>query len=247
MDASPSPIWFMGDLGDPWVTAIADVVMEAGETQRLDCPGPLPERPFDRGYAPRALVIHRHRLAGTDADRVKGWREALSGGPVPVVILCVSPYVRYEDLERWAGLVDLVVSEAVAVEVLPGQLGRLFEGGERRSPRSIAPAFRIELAGGDNEMCRALADAFGAAGYRADVIDDQEIGGLLQSRNRSEVVTERVLTIWEIPVLEPGWADRLEWRRDPDRPRHRACGIRRSGDRGPGQGRRGRRLPRTPL
>jgi hypothetical protein len=202
----------MGDLSDPWVAAIADVVLAAGETQRLDCPGPLPERP--RGYEPlpRVLVIHRHRLAGTDADRVKGWREVQGGGSVPVVILCVSPYVRYEDLERWSGLVDLVVSEATAADVLPGQIARRFEGGERRSPRSVAPAFRIEVAGGDNELCRALADDFGAAGYRAEVIDDQEIGGLFRARNRSETVTERVLTIWEIPVLEPGWADRLKWR-----------------------------------
>ncbi len=133
MDASPSPIWFIGDLGDPWVAGIADVVLAAGETQWLNCPGPLPEHPFDREHPPRVIVIHRHGLAGSDADRVRAWREA-QGGSVPVVILCVSPYVRYEDLERWSGLVDLVVSEATAADVLPGQDGPPVRGG--RTPKS---------------------------------------------------------------------------------------------------------------
>ena len=136
MDASPSPIGFIGDLSDPWVAGIADVVLAAGKTQRLHCPGQLPDRPFDREDPPRVMVIHRHRLVGSDADRVRGWREARGGGPVPVVIVCVSPYVRYEDRERWSDLVDLIVSEAIAAEVLPGRIARLFAGGgERRSPR----------------------------------------------------------------------------------------------------------------
>ncbi len=212
MDASPRPIWFIGDLGDPWVARIADAVLTVGETQQLDCPGPLPERPFDREHSPRVIVIHRHGIAGSDADRVRGWREVPGGRAVPVVILCVSPYIRYEELERWSGLVDLIVSEATAADVLPGQIARRFEGGERRNPRSVAPAFRIEVAGGDDELCRALADVFEAAGYRADAIDDQEIGGLLRARNRSGSFLEQVLTIWELPVLEPGWAERLEGR-----------------------------------
>ena len=46
-------------------------------------------------------------------------------------------------------------------------------------------------------------------------IDDQEIGGEPRSRERDPVdrPPERVLTIWEVPVLEPGWPQRLEWRR----------------------------------
>ena len=210
MDASPSPIGFIGDLGDPWVAGIADVVLAAGATQRLDCPRTLPEHPFDCEHPPRVIVIHRHGLAESDADRVRAWREATGGGSLPMVILCISPYVRYVDLERWSGLVDLVVSEATAAEVLPGKIARLLGGGERRSPCSEAPAFRIEVAGGDDELCRALADVFEAAGYRADAIDDQEIGGVLRARNRSASFPERVLTIWEVPVLEPGWAERLE-------------------------------------
>ena len=78
-------------------------------------------------------------------------------------------------------------------------------GPSRRRSGSRWPAATIEL-------CRALADAFGAAGYRAEAIDDQEIGGLLRAGIDRRPVTERVLTIWEIPVLEPGWAERLEWR-----------------------------------
>jgi hypothetical protein len=202
----------MGDLGDPWVAAIADALRDAGETRRLDCPGPLPDRPYDGGPFPRVLVIHRHRLTGIDADQVRGWREAPNGSSMPVMVLCVGPYVRYEALERWSGLVDLVVSEAIATDLLPGRIGRLFAGAERLGPQSEVPAFRIEVAGGDESLCQALADALGAAGYQAEVIDDQVIGGLLRARNRPAALPDRVLTIWEIPVLEPGWADRLEWR-----------------------------------
>jgi CheY-like chemotaxis protein len=157
-------------------------------------------------------VIHRHRLTGIDADRVRGWREVASGSPVPVMVLCVGPYVRYEDLERWSGLFDLVVSEVIATDLLPGRISRLFAGAERPGPQPGVPAFRIEVAGGNESLCQALADALGEAGYQAEVIDDQVIGGLLRARNRSATLPDRVLTIWEIPVLEPGWADRLEWR-----------------------------------
>jgi hypothetical protein len=63
-------------------------------------------------------------------------------------------------------------------------------------------------------LCRALVDACIQAGYAARQVDDQEIGGNTQPRprDRSVAATERVLTIWEMPVLEPGWAQRLEWR-----------------------------------
>ncbi len=70
------------------------------------------------------------------------------------------------------------------------------------------------MAGGDDELCRALVDACGAAGYPAEAIDDQEIGGIPGPgrRQRSGSASARVLTIWEVPVLEAAWAQRLEWR-----------------------------------
>ena len=103
------------------------------------------------------------------------------------------------------------------------------------------------MASDNDPLGRTLLEACGAAGYRAETIDDQEIGGILRARNRSAPATERVLTIWDIPVLEPGWADRLERRAIQTGPVIAARGVRRSRDRRSRQGRRGRRLPRTPL
>ena len=109
---------------------------------------------------------------------------------------------------------DLVVSEAVAGEVLPGRLARRLDGYDRRRPPPGRPGCRIEVAGGESELSRALADAGVRAGYAARTVDDQEIGGgpSLHDRDPRRSAGERVLTIWEVPVLESGWTRRLEWR-----------------------------------
>jgi DNA-binding response OmpR family regulator len=70
------------------------------------------------------------------------------------------------------------------------------------------------VAGGDAELSRALVDACVQAGYTARVIEDLQIGGPphFQPADRRPPADERVLTIWELPVLEDGWPHRLEWR-----------------------------------
>ncbi len=247
MDASQSPIWFIGDLSDPWIVAIAESIARVRSLRRLDCPGSLPTDLFDRTRPPRLIVIHRYHLGLDDIERLMDWRGPQGANPAPAVFLCVSPYVRYVELERVSRLVDLVVSEATAAEVLPRHVVRLIEGTERRSPRPATPAFRIEVATGNDPLGRTVLEARGAAGYRAEAVDDQEIGGIVRVRNRSAPATERVLTIWEIPLLEPGWAERLNWPCASDRTGRRTRGICRSRDRRPRQSRRSRGLPRTPL
>jgi hypothetical protein len=212
-DASLCPVGFIGDLGDPWVVAIADALAASRAVHRVDRPGPLPAWPFEGAHPPRAVIIHRHRLGPNDAGRLEEWRNRDPEQPTRL-FLCVSPYVRYEDLERWSGPVELAISEGTAAEVLPSQLARRLDGQDRRRPSSGIPAFRIEIAGGDDELCRALVDACILAGYSARQVDDQEVGGNPQARprDRSGSSAERVLTVWEMPVLEPGWPQRLEWR-----------------------------------
>jgi hypothetical protein len=212
MDASQSPIWFIGDLSDLWIAAIADSIAQVRSIRRLDCPGALPSDPFDRAFPPRLIVIHRYHLGPDDIERLMEWRVPQGATLAPTVFLCVSPYVRYVELERVSRLVDLVVSEATAAEVLPRHVVRLLEGTERRIPRPGAVPFRIEVASGNDALGRAVLEACASAGYRAEAIDDQEIGGIIRVRNRPGPATERVLTIWDVPVLEPGWAERLEWR-----------------------------------
>ena len=47
MDESGPAIWFIGDLDDPWVVAIADALPTAGGLLRVDCRGELPAVPSD--------------------------------------------------------------------------------------------------------------------------------------------------------------------------------------------------------
>ena len=212
MDASPSPIWFIGDLSDPWVTSIANSIARGRNVHCVDCVAALPSDCFDRTDPPRLIVIHRSHLGFEDIERLADWRAPQSTNPVPAVFLCVSPYVRYVELERVSRLVDVGVSEATAAEVLPRHVARVIEGTERQGPRPAAVPFRIEVASGNEAIGGAVLEACVSAGYRAELIDDQEIGGIIRVRNRPGPATERVLTIWEIPVLETGWAGRLEWR-----------------------------------
>jgi hypothetical protein len=212
-DESPCPIGFIGDLDDSWVAGIADALETGRCVQRANCAGPLLDRPFGPAPLPRAIVIHRHALGAADAERFMHWR-AHADDPAPQLILCISPFVRYEELERCSSLVDLVISEAVAGTVLPGRLARRLDGYDRRRPPSVQVACRIEIGGGEGELCRALVDACARAGYAARAVNDQEIGGgsTAQEGAGRRPAGERVLTIWEVPVLEPGWARRLEWR-----------------------------------
>ena len=211
MDASQSPIWFIGDLGDPWIAEIAESIASVRSIRRLDCPGSLPTYPFETTRPPRLIILHRHHLGHEDVVRLMDWRLPQGASDPPAVFLCVSPYVRYVELERVSRLVELVVSEGTAAEVLPRHVVRLLDGSDRGSPPAAAMGVRIEVACGNDELSRALVEACGVAGYRAEPVDDQEIGGILRGRHRPTTM-ERVLTIWEVPVLEPGWAERLEWR-----------------------------------
>jgi len=212
-DESPCPIGFIGDLDDYWIVGIADALENARPVHRVTCAGPLPDRPFGPAPLPRAIVIHRHTLGATDAERLMQWR-AHADDPAPLLIVCISPLVRYEELERCSSLVDLVVSEAIAGTVLPGRLARRLDGYERRRPPAGRCACRIEIGGGDGELCRALVDACARAGYAARAVNDQEIGCGPSARESDgrRPTGERVLTTWEVPVLESGWARRLEWR-----------------------------------
>jgi hypothetical protein len=212
-DASPCAVGFIGDLDDPWIAAIADAISAGRQVHRVQCAGHLPHWPFEPPRLPRAVIIHRHSLGGADVERLREWRTR-AGEPTCDLILCVSPYLRYEDLERWSGLVDLVVSEANAADILPGRLARRLDGRGRRPPSPGGPAVRIEVAGGNGDLCRALVDACAQAGYAAWAIDDQDIGAKPhpQPRARRAPADERVLTVWELPVLEEGWPQRLEWR-----------------------------------
>jgi hypothetical protein len=212
MDSTEDALWFMGDLSDPWVVSIAEALARCAGIVQVHCPGDLPDRPFDDGRPPRLIVIHRHRFTAVDAQRLKEYRVCPSTVDAPAILLCVSPYVRYEELERWSELADLVISEATAADVLPRHITRLGDRQVSRSTRVETAGFRIEVAGGNHDLCQAIVEACAIAGYSSLQVPDLAAAGVTRPPAPATNAVERALTIWDVPVLEPDWSERLRRR-----------------------------------
>jgi hypothetical protein len=206
MDNPDGAIWFFGDLCDPWVVAIADALPRSRVVTRIDCSSALPSGPADSGGSPRLIVVHRQRLVPGDAERLKEWRSTDGSGTAPALILCAGPYVRYEELERFSGLVDLVLSEATACDVISRHAARLLEG---RPPRAPGGGLRVFVASSNGELCRTIAEACAIAGYQVEQANDQMVGARVRSSAGAAPAGEALLTVWDVPVLEE-WTERLE-------------------------------------
>jgi hypothetical protein len=209
MDDSHGTIWFFGDLSDPWVVAIAGALPAGDSVTLFDCSAELPSGGADNSQAPRLIVIHRQRLLRDDAERLKKWREHAGSETLPALILCVGPYVRYEELERFSGLVDLLLSEATACDVLARHATRLLEGRPIRTPIADAGLVRVLVASANAELCHTIAEACSAAGFRVEQAGDQAIGAPVRITTDPIAAAETLLTVWDMPVLE-AWTDRLE-------------------------------------
>jgi hypothetical protein len=186
MNASERPVWFAGNLDDPWVVAIADAL--PGSVRRVNCPGGLDEGRFERdgAFRPRVLVLHRALLTAGDAELVARFRAGAA--PVPRVVLCVGPHVRHADLERWSSIVDAVVPEATARDTIARHLA------DRSEPAfSAVQRPSVCIISGNHELSQTLADACGALGY-----------GVEPARDWSEA-SSRSLAVWDVPVLERDW------------------------------------------
>jgi hypothetical protein len=124
--------------------------------------------------------------------------------------LCHGPYVRYAQLDLAAACVDLSIPEAAALETLPRQASLLLQsappqlGDYRQSPA------RVEVISSDHEMREMLAEACTAACFRptrrADLNPREE---RLDPAGDSSPAGP-VITIWDVPVLEPDWPGQLE-------------------------------------
>jgi hypothetical protein len=212
MDVSDDGLWFMGDLSDAWVVSIAEALARCSAIAQVHCAGDLPDRPFDLDRRPRLLVIHRHRFTAVDAQRLKEYRVSTAADDASKILLCVSPYVRYEELERWSVLADLVTSEATAADILPRYVTRLLDRQVSRSPPAETTGYCVEVAGGNHDLCQALVEACAAAGYRAVQVGDLEIARVTGRQLSPSTVAEPTLTVWDVPLLEPDWPQRLEQR-----------------------------------
>lgn len=212
MAIARATVGFIGDLDDPWVGAIADAIPAHLRVERSNCTGDVPDEPFGLQPIPALIVLHRHRLTAQDRAQIKRWKEQGESGTKPTVVLCVSPYVRYEDIERALGLIDHVIPEGTAADTLPGRIARFTDGPPPRDGRRSGVTFAIEVSGKNEDLCRTVVEVCLRAGYRAAAIDDLLAGELAKARHPASPAAERTLTIWEVPVLEPGWSEVLERR-----------------------------------
>jgi hypothetical protein len=185
LDRSP---WFVGDLDDPWVAAIADALPSGAP--RLRCAGELPTVWPAALLAARTVVLHRPLLTSTDAERLRRLR-AREGPPIRIV-LCVGPHARYRELESWIPMIDALLPEATARETVARHLA-----GAESITRPAEPRPRVIVVSGLYEMRSTLVEACDTAGYpvtpAADWADDDSSG----------------LAVWDVPVLEDAWPDRL--------------------------------------
>ncbi len=183
---------FVGDLADPWVATLASALPPA--TPRLDCPSFLPEPWPPSGLQASVVVLHRAFLSNTDADRLFQLRNRPAGPPR--VVLCIGPHVRAFQLERWRALVDLILPEATASEILARYASPPDAFAPLRNPASSRP--RIVVVSSNFELRLMLADACQRAGYPAQPV-----------ASWSDAPPDWP-ALWDIPVLEPNWPEVLK-------------------------------------
>ena len=185
MEGADRPIWFAGDLDDPWVAAIAAALPR--EARRIDCPADLPD-PWP-AEDPGILVLHRPALTATDALRLARLRNR--PGPTPRVVLCFGPNARHADLEGWARLVDVAIPEAIARETVARQALGL----ARTKPGR--PGARVAVVSANYELRITLAGACRLGGYAPEL-----------ARDWAEAAPG-IAAVWDVPVLEPDWDESL--------------------------------------
>jgi hypothetical protein len=192
MMATDHPVWFVGDLDDPWVAAVADALPSGA--RRIACAGELPEDWPGAAAVPRVVVVHRAWLSSRDAERLARLRtRSGESAATPRVVLCIGPHVRHVDLERWCarGLIDAVVPEATARDTIARHVAAGDGDGLHRHP--AAPRPRVAVVSANFELRRTLADACEALGYAPDPASDW-----------SEAAATGP-ALWDVPVLEPDW------------------------------------------
>jgi hypothetical protein len=185
MGGPERPAWFVGDLGDPWVVAIADRLPAA--VRRRQCQDEMPESWAEDEPSPGLVVIHRPILTGLDVQRIGRLRGR--GEPAMRTVLCVGPHARHDDLVRSARLFDAVLPEATAAETIR----RHVEPGRAR------PGHRptVGVVSGLHEVRGFLVDVCRGVGYRAEAAEDRED------------LAPRGIVVWDVPMLDPGWPERM--------------------------------------
>ena len=181
MDGDAPTALFLGDLDDPWVSAIAGALPLGASC--LHVAGDLPPL----ASLARVIVVQRSSLGPSDREVFLEWKDR--AGIPPKLILCVGPQIRAGDLDRWAGPADVILHEATASETIARHVTAW------RRPRHLRPP--VTVVGGSFECRRILAATCEAAGERVRIArdwDEAPAGGV---------------AVWDVPVLETSWATRL--------------------------------------
>ncbi|HEY2158638.1 MAG TPA: hypothetical protein VGH33_23610 [Isosphaeraceae bacterium] len=188
MGNADRPAWFVGDLGDPWVVAIADRLPTA--FVRCACTGELPEAWIGEEPPPGLVVIHRPILTVLDTQRLGRLRAR--GDSTARVILCVGPHARHDDLVRAARLFDAVLPEATAAETIRRHV----------EPVRARPVGRtaVRVISSIHDVRGVLVAACRGVGFRAEASDDRD------------ETPARGVVVWDVPVLDPSWPERMALR-----------------------------------
>jgi CheY-like chemotaxis protein len=212
MDATGSMILFVGDLDDPWVMEVLGSISHMSDVHAVMCAGEVPDRFFEPDQPPRLLILHRARLSQADAARIDRWRSVSRPGSMPPVILCFSPYVRFAELERCSRGVDLAIPEATAVETLARHVSRLLERRDEPPREDLAAGcLPVQVISSNHESRAVLSELCLAEGF--DVMSSLESTAQWQTRPAAaDRAGIQVLTLWDIPVLEPDWPGYLKER-----------------------------------
>jgi hypothetical protein len=191
MDGVGRAAAFAGDLDDPWVASIASAL--PGPALQLQCAAELPATWPDSLRHVELVVVHRAVLSGEDIERLRALRKHLAdasvAAPARVVVLTHGPHVRYSELQRVLSVVDAVIPEAIAADVV-GRYACVRDDGSSTTP-SVRP--KVAVVSRLRELRLVLADAVTAANFTAQPVRDWD-----------EVAASEA-ALWDVPVLEPGW------------------------------------------
>ena len=128
------------------------------------------------------------------------------------MILCFSPYVRYAELERCSRAVDATIPETTAIETLPRHVCRLLAGqGEPPQEALATNCLPLQVISSNHELRSILSEICKAEGFEVTSGPEHMIPWHSRA-STTDRTGSPVLTIWDVPALEPDWQRWLQHR-----------------------------------
>jgi hypothetical protein len=198
-------ILLAADMSDPLVLSVRRSLDKFGNALRfLDWPenAPLPAESSqaipDCITGPFRIVVHRRGLGHTElaaTTEIRARANLVSGGRVEIDFL-VGDLARYAEVQTIAALVDRIVPEAIAADVLAPRLERSFGLSAAAGDSVVAD---VGILSTNRPLAETLAAWVDAFGHRPKIVDGWS--DPLSSRHD--------LLIWDAPILSGRWLVRL--------------------------------------